>query len=412
MKKISISLVDNLTRKHKLKETMLNVLLYLFLIFSIFDQSREALPLLKGINKVIPLLRDFIIIFFFIRNFSKRINVLFIFIPVLFFIAIVIGFFNTGSISVIKEFWYYIKFFLIYYVFKNETIFLNNRDKFLKFYLNTMLILFIFNLTIVFCFSSTLTMIFSAGLRLTVGNSSIVSYLYLSALIIVFYFDIIKMKYLYSIIYIIGIITTVTTTPFVALIPVILLYFLFRLNFKKKILVIALLIITIIIVFFLLSHIPSLKDFTAFAQEKGMQVIELFNTKEDIGTVGTLSTRQWQKKLLLSGMKPEDYIFGLGFYGYTKYVSMVENTFVTLIGVFGFIGLCTWSLLLALYVTKTTISLNLYNVSVFIILMCYCYTLVIFLPYATNFVTAFLLSLCNFNSSRYVKKFFLLEKDK
>lgn len=383
------------------RKKIINMLFYVLIFFSVFDQSREALPLPSIVNSLFPLIRDCLIIYFFIRNFSKNINSLFILIPCFFLISTIIGFLNLHSLKPLKEMWNYLKFFLIYYIFLYEDVFLNNKDKILLFYLKSVVIVFLFNIIAVLGFSSFLTRTFSAGLRLTVGNSSIVSYLYISALMVVLYFDVTSKRKLYVIIYIIAIISTVTTTAFIALVPIIFIYFIKKLNFKQKIIVLFLTFFSIIVLFKVFSSIEFLSSFFDYFKDKWKQIIELFSFNSEIGSIGTLSIREQQKRNLLSNMNLLDYIFGLGFSGYNKYIDfMVENQFITFLSIFGLLGFIFLIFFMAKYILVSFLSGNEYNISVLCVVACYSYTLVIFLPYISNFVTAFLFAL----SSKYYKK--------
>lgn len=399
-------------KNYHIKKQFLELFLYMFIILSVFDQSREAFPIPNVLNSMIPLIRDVLILYFFIRNFSKKINSLFVLLPCMLFFMVIIGFLNIHSIKVVKEMWNYLKFFLIYYVFSNEEIFISNRKKFLLFYLRCVLILFIFNVIVVFCFSAFLTRLFSAGLRLTVGNSSIVSYLYISALIIVLYFEVVRHRIIYIVMYILAIVSTVTTTAFVAIIPILFIYFITQLNIKQKVIVLFFTFIVLCVLINVISSISLLSSFLDYLKEKGEQLFELLSFNSDISSVGTLSARELQKRNLLSNMTFMDYIFGLGFSGYNKYIDfMVENQFITFIGLFGLVGVFFVVFILARFFITSIFTVNVYNLTIISVFLCYCYTLVIFLPYASNFVTAFLFALSNFYINTNKNRFYIMRKN-
>ena len=390
------------------RKKIVNMLFYIFIFFSVFDQSREALPLPSIVNSLFPLIRDCLIIYFFIRNFSKNVNSLFILIPCFFLISTIIGFLNIHSLKSFKEMWNYLKFFLIYYIFLYEDTFLNNKDKILFFYLKSVVFVFLFNIIAVLGFSSFLTRTFSAGLRLTVGNSSIISYMYISALIIVLYFDFVKEKQLYIVLYIIAIISTVTTTAFIALIPVFFIFFIKKLKLKQKIIVIFITCICVVILFKIISSIEFLSTFFDYLKDKWKQVIALLNFKSDISSIGTMTMREQQKINLLTNMSAFDYIFGLGFSGYNKYIDfMVENQFITFLSIFGFCGIILLVFFVAKYILVSLFTVNVYNITVLCVIACYSYTLVIFLPYISNFVTALLLALSNLYINKKNDYFYL-----
>ena len=380
--------------------SVLNLAFYTLIILSVFDQTREALPLPYIVMKFYAYLRDFLILSLFFHFLMKQkkhipINYVFGLTVLLILLSIPISYLTGNGIGLpVKFAWLQIKHFLIYYILICY-ISSKNIDYILRFLLKLGIVFFIFNIIFIIFFSSILTRLLSGGLRLTVGNSSTISFLYFALFLVSINFKLFKNKiiaFLYSLIFFIAILTTVTTTALVALIPVILVKYLeLPINRKINFIIIASIITTIFIINFT-SKAYSEKNFASYLYEKSGEVIELIFSKNKMN-VGTLSIREYQRKIVQENMKTEDYFIGLGSGGYQKYCSNLENFYYVLLYDYGILSLIIFVLLLLKYFIISFINGHYFFVQIIIILASYCYTLDFFLPYITGFSFVLLLAI-------------------
>ena len=265
----------------------------------------------------------------------------------------------------------------------------------LRFLINLGIIFFIFNIIFVVFFATFLTRLLSGGLRLTVGNSSTISFLYFTLFLISINFNLYKneiINFTYSIIYFIAILTTVTTTAFVALIPILIIKY-FDITLINKIRFIIL--FSIISLFLILSNsFESYKEkkFASYLCEKSTQVTELVFSKNK-RKVGTLAAREEQKETIRNNMKAENYLIGLGSGGYQKYYSNLENFYYVLLYDYGPLALIFFVLLLIKFFIISFINGDYFFLQILILFAAYCYTLDFFLPYITGFSFVLLLAI-------------------
>lgn len=381
---------------NSLMELTEKVAILLLVTLSVFDQLRESLPITGFISTFYALLRDLLIIFltiYYSNSFRKR-SIFLYFVIVFLGFSILLSILNgLPVITAIKSFWLYFKFFLIYHIFycyfsRNSMI------NVLKILIILGILLIFLNFIIVLFFSSILTLLFSNGLRLTIGNSSIISFFYLSIYILLDNNQIFKKKHYCSIlkiIFIVAIFSTVTTTAFIALLFYHILKF-FLSNLKDKIMIFVFFCSMFIIFLFLSKHIFTTNEIFEYINDKISQIIEILSGKS-LKNIGTLSTRAYQKQILCSKMNSYDYILGLGIQGYSIYIPRLENFYNVMLFNHGFIFFTLFIMFFLINIILALINKRNFYIYIISIFFCYCYTLDFFLPYMTNFFFAFILAI-------------------
>ena len=397
MKRISVFLCKKINKNIILEF----FLVYLFVFLSVSDQLREAMPI-SGVGMLLyATIRDFLCLCL-ICYYRNKINVsTFVYFSVFFLLLASVLSIATGLsiVSAIKNFWLYIKFFLIYYIFKAFLSGISEKDfkNFLKILEIFGLCFLIINIIVVLFFRSLMTVLYSDGLRLTIGNSSIISYMYFTFFILADNFKIFEKKITNSfflVIFIIGIMSTVTTTAFIGLIAYYVLKFV-ELKIKGKIKILISLIFIIITLTTLFGNIQFTKQsvFT-YIIEKSEQIKDLFSGKS-LSSVGTLNAREQQKEMLINYMKSYDYILGLGLEGHQRVVLGLENFYRVVLFDFGIIGSILFFTTMLFCLISSFVNNRLILFNLLIVFACYCYTLDFFLPYLTTFCFALLLAIEN-----------------
>jgi hypothetical protein len=383
------------------------ILFFIFVLLSIFDQMRESLPIFFSLNKFFAAGRDLLILLFFTKYYNKfkvfnNMFVLLVFI--LSVISLVIGFFySRQGVEVIREYWCYLKLLFLYFILKHmKEITGVSKKTWVKIFVSVVILFAIINIYIFLNFSYLL--IKSFYVRATVGNSSIVSYIYITAIICILFHRPFKITIINDVAFIllfISILLTVTTTANIALVFVLLINFISLTVFNKLRHIVLLVVLCCTLVFTV--NILEINKIVEYILIKGQEFISIVSLKNvDIFEVGTMSTRELQINKLFKNMVPYNYLFGFGFNGF----DMIENQFATLLSIAGIFGLLFFlypiinSLILALF------NKNYFAITVFIVFLCYCMTLVMFLAYALGFCFVFLLSLIDNNKTILLKQFY------
>ena len=378
-----------------------DILVFIFLFLSVFDQAREGLLLDGKIMNAWALSRDGLILYLFIVEIVRKrfkFNGVLIGLSCIFLLALncLIGINNTLHIwSVLKATWLHAKWIFIYFIFYNYFQ-EKNYYRVIKYLINLGMALFLFNLIFSIWGNDFLTRLYSGGLRLTVGNSSIISYWYCTLIVICEYADIFPnkiVKVICLLIFYIAVITTVTTTAFIALICIIVIDLL--VNKKVKIKKVGVIIGIIGILYFGIysSQLFENSEFGIYVYSKLEQVIALFKNRDSVYSVGTLSIRKLQIEAVKKNMNLLNYLVGLGPSGYKLYTKYLENFYYVLLfdkGIFFFSFFC---ILITGIFAKGILLDDDFLLKIFAIFACYCFTLDFFLPYMTGFSFALVLAI-------------------
>lgn len=378
----------------KIKITLIpKFLFYLLIVMSIFDQVREALPLSSLFMNIYAYLRDSLILyltfFFRIKNKTKIINSVTVLLTILIlFFSFLNSWMNGLGIGfAIKNIWLYSKHYLLYYIIFNY-FFFSGYEKVFKINLKLAIIMSIASIIIVLFFSYLLTRLLSNGLRLTIGNSSTLSFFYLMLLIINLnndFFKKSKTKYLISLILVFCICSTVTTTAFICLLPVFFIHF-FSTNYKRRngfiisFFIILLLSICLIIIF-------NDADFIEYFFSKIQEVIDVL-FKSDKKQVGTLSIRENQKQIVFNSMSLFQYFVGLGIRGYCLYYSNLENFYYVIIANFGILIFVIYIIFMCKEIVLALYNKKYFKLELLVTFLLFSYTLDLFLPYITGYAFA------------------------
>ena len=372
--------------------TILDIAFALLIVLSVFDQAREALPLSPKIMLLYAYSRDAIIFSLFVYYYCKKKVIIeykqisFI-ISLLLLMSIVISVIVTGNGfgSAIKTLWLQIKHFLLFYILYNYLNHCKALQNLLKKIIIVGAILVVYNIITVLFFSSKLTRLLSGGKRLTVGNSSTISFLYFVFFLICINFKVFKNKYIdlfYSVFFLIAIITTVTTTALVALFPVVIIKYI-SLSSKRKLRYFSIILLALCLIPALLKQ--SKNDFLSYVMDKGVIQIKELVFSKDKKNVGTLSVREGQKQRITQNMQYYDYLLGLGSGGYQVYSDNLENFYYVLLLDYGFFSFVFFIGLIFFWFILSLLNKKYLEMELVLIFASYCYTLDFFLPYVTGF---------------------------
>lgn len=389
------------------KTVFMDVLMAIFIVVSFFDQARESLPLNIFVIKMFAIVRDGLLIvlgFYYITKIKIIKNKIGILTVICFTCGIVFSFFigtlNGNNIGEsLKTVWLYSKGIVVFLIFSKYI----SKDNFYfisRFIVYLGLVLVLFNFIISFFYSSMLKMLFSGGLRLTVGNSSIISYIYFALFLLCDQIEInrnIVVNIACKAIYIFAILTTGTATAYVVL----LCYFGIKFalsDISKKIKYIVLLLTLGMFFSFLGASnvVASKNEYVAYIISKIEQVTEILNGTE-LNNIGTLTARELQKRIVRENMRAIDYIVGLGINGHRIYVSHLENFYYVLLYDFGFLIFACYICVLVVSGIRDCLKKKVFKLGIVCSLAFYCYTLDFFRPYLTSFGVGLLFAI----SQRY-----------
>lgn len=377
------------------KIALMDMLMAIFIVVSFFDQARESLPLNIFVIKMFAIVRDGLLIvlgFCYIKKLKVIKNKIGILTVICFTCGVIFSFFigtlNGNNIGEsLKTVWLYSKSIIVFFIFSKYIS--NDNFYFIsRFIVYWGIVLALFNFTISFFYSSTLRMLFSGGLRLTVGNSSIISYIYIALFLICDQIQInqnIAVNIVCKVIYVLAILTTGTATAYVVLLCYFGIKFILSDTSKKIKYIVFLLVLGMMLSsFWKSSVVESKNEYVAYTISKIKQVTEILNGTQ-LNNIGTLTARELQKRIVRENMRTIDYIVGLGINGHRIYVSHLENFYYVLIYDFGFFTFACYICVLVAMSIRGYLEKKVFTLGIVCSLAFYCYTLDFFRPYLTSF---------------------------
>jgi hypothetical protein len=392
------------------KKTIHFDILYItLLVFISFDTTRSSLNLNSFLNEFLSISKEVIllllILFIVLKNKKvKEIKIdrslfFFLFLFVYIIISLPISFFNGVNLFIsIRQFYNYIlPFFLIYVFWNLESVSSLTYKKCLKVLIYLHLILFFSSVYAYFIRPSFINRIYFN--RISIGNPSTTSFLYILLFISIYFFNnIFKNVIVYYSIIILLFLAILFTLSSTALFSIFLLFNLgfiisfvyyrsfhqFRIN--SLVLFIIITIITILLLTFFWQELNPIYNYFIHRLENLIQVIEvkLGMEKENIRST-SYSLRQKQFQTVIRNMDKYYFLSGLGSSGYLKFTNLLENQYYALLANYGLFGLISYIMAListSIYGLKKK---NIYGLLLFflnIIMSLYSMTLEIFICFS------------------------------
>jgi len=320
-----------------------------YLILLVFDPMRESLDF-GSLNTVISLFRDMCIFFLFfyvvLLKEKKRFSICLLLIFVSLVILLILSTFtdidklkNLGFVYGISR-----SFFMCYVIINLPGFYKYDKEFLLKYFIKLAVVNFLVTLFIYFIKPDLITGR-KIELRLSVGNPSMQSILFICSFVLCFYFQPFPNKIiniLFSIMLLLAVTFTVTSTAFIALGVFFVLTF-FNKKYTRVWLILGLVICVLGIFAINLLEIDFSKILGLF-RAKYREVVLIFSKYLGVDTnVSTqyksFSIRETQISNFVENLTPIKLFFGDGIFSMIdqkKY--MIENTYVALIKDFGLFG--------------------------------------------------------------------------
>lgn len=327
-----------------------SILFDVYVVILFFDPMRESLDFGK-LNSMVSVLRDLIIylLFFiiFVCTKKKKISIFFDLFSISFFIMIILSFFSEIEFSKnIKVIYATYRGFLVCYVIKNLfELYVYSLEELIKKVIGFVLIDFIVTIVIYFIFPELISKR-TFNFRISIGNPSMQSILFICGFILCFYVRPYKNKFLNdftAFILLFATFSTITSTATLAVFVVITLT-IFNEAFTKRWLSIIIILLLLFLLFILILKID-ITPFTKYFHAKFDEIIIVVCKKFGIETTVTTGyhsygLRERQIETFYQNFSGLNKYFGDGIFCMVnpgKY--LIENTYYSIVRDFGFFGL-------------------------------------------------------------------------
>lgn len=359
----------------------------IYLIILVFDPMRESL-IAGPMQTVLSIGRDFFIICLvcclLISKKRKRLSLILLSFGFSIFALVILSFFaDVDKLQSLKSAYVLLRGLLLCYVIINFNIVYNFSVEWLmRYYITLILVNFILSAIIFYMFPELLLNKYTYN-RLSVGNPSLQSIIFISAFTLCFYyrpFHGLK-NYLFSLILLIAIVSTVTSTAFFSLAAILILTI-----FKKEycyywvLILLGLTGLLVIVMKETQFDIEMLVANLSVKTDQLIQVIFSFANNEDTTVSNSLNIRNNQIDRFFESATGTSLLFGDGIYSMINQENtMIENTYVAILKDFGIYGLI-WYLCFLGIILKHAVKKYFSNKStILLIVLCviasYSYTL-------------------------------------
>ena len=395
-----------------------SLLFNFYILIAFFDPMRESLDF--GImNSMVSAFRDLIILLLsFLTIFcikKKKASYFFLMFTLGFFIMIILSLFSeekfTENIQIIYA--TYRGFLMCFVIHNMWDIYIFDLSYIIKQSVNYVLLDFVVTLVIYFLFPNLISKR-SFHFRISVGNPSMQSALFICGFILCFYACPYKSKLINDIVsflLLLATFSTITSTATLAFFVVLGLT-IFNKDYSRKWLPIVSILIFAFILFILCFKLD-ITPFTKYFVAKFNEIIIVVSKK--IGFETTVTTgyqsyglRERQIEIFYKNFKGLNIYFGDGVFSMlnpNKY--LIENTYYSITRDFGFYGLCLFTLFYIIGFYKSFISFFKVRKYGALIILCvslvYCVTLYIIAGNATLVQFFFFYTLCHKYDYSFIK---------
>lgn len=342
----------------KSEKQLITICLNLFLILTIFDGIRESLSICRVVNIGISALRDgcfYLVVFYVFFNSSSEYNRFHAFVIVTTLLMPIIFYepskfygeipFEVSNLRNIQFFIISLKPFLFYVLLLNfNSIYCGTKLDLLKVIILTSLVMFFVSLLVYVFFPYLIVNKFFSN-RIGLGNMSIQSGIYLISYILTLYYSPFKHKFFnifIPIIFLIAIVTTVTSTGIVTAIFTNVLLIFDRKTRRRTMIVFFIALIMIIIFCVIFQDYLTLMIKLLF--EKYDEFLDLllnklrYNSGHKTKSI-SFHAREKQIEVLKKNLSYSNIIFGFGYFSQLSDRELIENTYYSIIHDYGFYGL-------------------------------------------------------------------------
>lgn len=336
-----------------------SILFNIYLFFMVFDPMRESLDF-GVLNTLISLLRDglifllFIFTVFFVQGATNS-KTLLVFLFSIIALVVLSFFTNENVVSILGLMYGVVKGLMLIFIIIN----LPKIYKYELIYLcKYFIVLTVFNYAVtlyIFFFKNYLIVNKNIVNRISVGNPSMQSIIFLCAFCLSLYFQFYNkiINFFLSLYLLIATVSTITSTAIVGVIAVFCITI-----FDKKYRMFWLVSLVIFSLFFIFAvnyFNINIKIFTGLFKAKWFELLNVVNGflgKESVHKTeyNSMSLRDIQIERFWNNWKPISFIFGDGIFSMinqSKY--MIENTYIALFRDFGFIGIANFLFFLLRY---------------------------------------------------------------